>query len=150
MSDIDRSIVTLRLFGDDLDPEAVSMLLGARPTQSCRKGDEVGRDRTNGTPRLACTGSWRLSASDRAPEDIEAQVAEILLQLTDDLDVWASLARYEPDLFCGVFMGGSNDMLSLSAAVLRALGERGIALLLDIYDSDDAASARRAGNAESF
>lgn len=87
--------------------------------------------------RIAKTGSWRFHATERVPGDLDAQVSEILDQLTPDLGVWASLSRYEPDLFCGIFMASSNDGLPLSAKALLALGERGIALDLDIYDSSD-------------
>ena len=133
MGVIDHSVATLRFFGDDLVPEEITALLGASPTVSYRKGQElVGRK--TGIVRIAKTGSWRLSAARREPEDLEAQTLEILAQLTQDLKVWESLSRFQPDLFCGLFMGSSNDGLPLSAKVLLSLGQRGIALGLDIYD----------------
>ena len=135
MGAFDHSEVTLRFFGDDLVPEEVSALLGASPTVSYQKGQElVGRN--TGTVRIAKTGSWRLRATRREPEDVESQVFEILNQLTQDLGAWAVLAsRYEPDLFCGIFMRGTNDSLPLSARVLLALGQRGISLGMDVYDA---------------
>ena len=136
MGALDHSVATLRFFGDDLVPEEISALLGASPTDSCRKNQEVVGKNT-GTVRIAKTGSWRLSAARREREDLEAQVFEILDQLTPDTSVWESLARYEPDLFCGIFMASSNDGLPLSAKALLALGQRGIALGLDIYDAGD-------------
>ncbi|MCY1554049.1 hypothetical protein D9M68_905930 [compost metagenome] len=51
--------------------------------------------------------------------------------------VWKALSIYKPDLFCGIFMAGSNDGLPLSARALLALGQRGIALDLDIYANED-------------
>ncbi len=62
---------------------------------------------------------------------------ELLGQLTQDLSVWESLSCFRPDLLCGIYMGSSNDGLPLSAKALLALGQRGIALDLDIYDFDD-------------
>ena len=137
MGTIDHSVATLRFFGDDLVPDEISALLGASPTASCVKGQElVGRK--TGTVRIAKTGSWRLSATRREPEDLESQIFEILDQLCQDLRVWTAIsARYEPDLFCGIFMGGTNDRLLLSAKALLALGQRGICLDLDIYDAGD-------------
>jgi hypothetical protein len=38
-------------------------------------------------------------------------------------------------VFCGIFMAGGNDGLSLSANALLALGQRGIELDFDIYDA---------------
>ena len=134
MAEPHQSVATLRFFGDDLVPEEISELLGARPTESCCKGQEI-VGRNTGTVRIAKTGSWRLSAVDREPEDVEAQIFEILDQLTQDIDAWQMLSRYKPDLFCGVFMASSNDGLPLSAKALLALGQRGIALALDIYDA---------------
>jgi len=136
MGAIDHSIATLRFFGDDLVPDEISALLGASPTASCHKGQEIIGSKT-GVVRIAKTGSWRISAARREPEDLEAQIFEILDQLTQDLSVWESLFCYEPDLFCGIFMGSSNDGLPLSAKALISLGRRGIALGLDIYDVGD-------------
>jgi hypothetical protein len=139
MGAIDHSVATLRLFGDDLVPDEISALLGASPTVSHRKGQELIGSKT-GIARIAKTGSWRLSAARREPEDLESQIFEILGQLTQDLTAWESLARFQPDLFCGLFMGSSNDGLPLSAKALLALGQRGIALGLDIYDVGDQGS----------
>jgi hypothetical protein len=133
MSALDHSVATLRFFGDDLIPHDISALLGASPTAACSKDQEIFAMKT-GNVRIAKTGSWRLSAENREPEDLESQIFEILDQLTQDLNVWASLSHYEPDLFCGIFMKSSNDGLSLSAKALLALGQRGIALWFDIYD----------------
>ena len=135
MGQLNRSRASLPFFGEDLVPEEITALLGATPTESCRKGDDISR--RAGALRIAKTGSWRFHATERVPGDLDAQVSEILDQLTPDLGVWASLSRYEPDLFCGIFMASSNDGLPLSAKALLALGERGIALDLDIYDSSD-------------
>lgn len=133
MAAMERSVATLRFFGDDLDPAEVTVLLGAEPTVAIRKGDEQLGSKT-GTVRIAKTGSRRMSATPREPEDLESQIAEILSALTADPAVWYKLARYEPDLFCGMFMGSSNDGVTLSPASLLELGRRGIQLNLDIYD----------------
>jgi hypothetical protein len=135
MGVLDHSLATLRFFGDDLIPESLTALLGAAPTEACLKGQEL-FSRSTGKVRIAKTGSWRLNAERREPEDLEAQIFELLDKLSDDLSVWTSLSRHKPDLFCGIFMGSSNDGLPLSAKALLALGQRGIALDLDIYDFD--------------
>lgn len=132
----DHSLATLRFFGDELVPEEISGLLGASPTVSYQKGQELIGSRT-GIKRITKTGCWRLSAADRKPEDLESQIFEILQQLTQDLSIWASLARFEPNIYCGLFMGNRNDRTWLSSAALLALGQRGIALGLEIYDHDE-------------
>lgn len=136
MPAFDHSLVTLRFFGSDLLPDEISALLGATPTASYHKGQEL-KGSQSVVVRVARTGCWRLDAERREPEDLEAQIFEILDQLTGDLAIWASLARFRPDLFCGLFMGSSNDGVSLSPRVLLALGQRGIELGLDIYDAEE-------------
>ena len=135
MGAIHHSAASLRFFGEDLVPEEITALLGASPTRSCRRGDDTSTKA--GIVRIAKTGSWRLHAERREPEDLEAQVFELLDQLTPDLEIWASLSRYTPDLFCGIFMASRNDGFPLSAKALLALGERGIAMDLDIYSPDE-------------
>jgi hypothetical protein len=83
-------------------------------------------------------GIWMLEAEDREPEGMNGQVQELLGQLTSDLAVWKSIGKkYQIDLFCGIFLGGSNEGMTLSAACLAALGERGIEMGLDIYSGHD-------------
>lgn len=130
------SEATLRFTGDALNPDELTMLLGAEPSASCRKGQEL-IGRTSGVVRTAGTGFWRLSAARRAPADLESQVFEILGKLTADLSTWQSLSRYAPNLFCGVFMASGNDGMVMSSKMLLALGERGIELQLDVYDGQE-------------
>lgn len=135
MAVLARSRAALRVMGDDLEPAEITALLGAPPTASQRRGEElVGRR----TTRIARFGMWRLVADETEPADPDRQVAQILDQLTSDLPTWQALAsRFEIDLFCGWFLERSNEGISLSPATLRALGERGIELGLDIYSGDD-------------
>lgn len=133
-----RSQASLRVFGDDLDPADISQLLGAAPTKSALKGSEK-ICLISGKTRTAKTGSWHLSAVETAPENLNTQVVEILSCLTTDLEVWQQLSRdYQLDMYCGLFMGHWNDGMSLSVDTMLALGQRGIALNFDIYQSDKA------------
>ena len=133
MSALETSVVTLRVSGDSLVPSEITRLLGALATSVQTKGDEIVGQRT-GKRRIAKSGMWSLCAADREPEDMDAQIQELLSQLTTDLDVWREIAaKYQIDLFCGLFMETRNDGLSLSPDSLLALGERKIELQLDIY-----------------
>lgn len=136
MSAFEHSTASLRFSGEDLVPEEVSALLGASPTKSRIKGQEI-PVRDSGVSIIAKRGFWRLQAERREPEDLEGQIFERLAQVTQDLSVWASLSRFQPDLFCGLFMSSSNDGTLLSTKALIALGERGISLALDVYEADD-------------
>jgi hypothetical protein len=130
---IARTVVTLRLFGDDLDPAEVSALLKAEPTAASRKGDV--RISSSGREVISRTGSWRLNLEDRRPGDLNGQLEELFSQLNPDLSVWECLShRFQCDVFCGLFMEESNEGEELLATTLVALGARGLKLALDIYD----------------
>lgn len=126
-------MATLRIMGDDLAPEEITKLLGCPSTKSQAKG-EVIRGKNTHRERIANTGMWQLTASDREPEDLNGQVLDLLSKLTPDLIVWSAIRqRFKIDLFCGLFMKESNEGAVISPETLRFLGERGIELSLDIY-----------------
>jgi hypothetical protein len=133
LAGVAESKTTLRIFGDDLDPDEVSRLLGGIPTLSEKKGDAI--TKKSGT-RIARTGRWDLRAEPRSasPEDVDGQIAELLSKLTPDISVWKALAgKYKMDFFVGLFMKESNEGLVVSATTMKLLGERGISLGFDIY-----------------
>jgi hypothetical protein len=133
----DRSIVAFRIFGDDLVPSEVTALLGCEPTVAYSKGD-VRIGAKTGNRYVEKTGRWSLSAEDKRPEDISAQITEILNRLSKDPAIWDQLcAKFAMDFFCGVFMASSNDGLEFSPTILGELSARGISLGLDIYDLTD-------------
>jgi hypothetical protein len=124
MSAIEESTAALRIFGDGLIPEAISARIGAMPTSAYRKGDV---QQNRGGELIRKTGMWLLEASRKEPEDLNAQVAEILSRLTQDIAVWRAITQeFEVDLYCGLFMETTNNGLCLSASTLAALGDRGI------------------------
>jgi hypothetical protein len=145
MAQIRQSVVALRIIGDDLVPDEVTALLGTTPTRAVVKG-ETGKHIVGprvGDARVARSGMWTLNASDRQPEDMNSQIQEILSRMTDDLSVWQGIAkRFRVELFCGLWLTGSESGLTLSPQSLAALGERGIELGLCIYgDHEDETSA---------
>jgi Domain of unknown function (DUF4279) len=140
MAQVQRSAATLRISGDDLQPAEITRLLGCDPSAAQAKGDQI-IGRNTGSARIASTGMWRLVAFKREPEDLDGQITELLSKVTDDLNVWGSIARtYQLDLFCSLFMGGSNEGLSISPESMIALGLRHIELDLDLYGVDEAVS----------
>lgn len=126
----ENTTVTLRIWGDDLVPDEVSELLGQHPTNSERKGVQLGKHK-----RVAKTGGWRLSAPNRQDGNLNAQILELFDMVTDDFVIWDELKlKFELDLFCGVFMSSSNNGINLTASTLELLGQRGIKIGFDIYD----------------
>jgi len=131
MARLHRSVASLRICGDKLDPDEVSRLLGGVPSLTYRKGD-IKQSKIRDV--AGKSGAWMLNATEREPEDLDAQVDEILGQLTQDLTVWASLAEdYSMDLFCGFFMDQTDEGLEVSVKTLGALSDRGSKLGFCVY-----------------
>lgn len=137
-----RSVVSIGIFGDDLDPAEVTALMGCPPSKAGRKGEPLGNSRRRDRiiPRRP-VGAWILRADERRPADFGGQVRELLGRLTPDLAVWAGLsARFRMRIFCGVFMERFNEELGFTAEVVALMAQRGLRLQLDIYgpvDDDD-------------
>ena len=135
MSSISRSRAALRIFGEHLDPDEISALLGSRPTDSYSKGEV--RRTSSGHVVTRKAGMWSITASPREPEGLDDQVHEVLSGLSTDMAVWSTLnQKYRVDLFCGLFMEETNEGFSLSVATMSALAARGIEIGLDIYAPD--------------
>lgn len=137
---VERAKVTLRVIGDELDPDEVSNLLQCEPTSKAKKGDIVADD-GKGHQRVSPIGKWSLHSEE--PEDLalEEQVLKILSRVTEKYEVWQRLTQqYKVDLFCGVFLkeGSWNRGFSLSPTVLKELAERNLEIGFDIYSVPDA------------
>lgn len=131
MADLSKTAASLRIIGDDLDPQEVSRLLGKKADLARRKGTPT---QFAAGARVARTGSWTVNTDRREPGDLDRQIGELLAGTTDDLSVWRRLAgSYRVDLFCGFFMKEGNEGIAISPETLQKLGERRIALSLDIY-----------------
>jgi Domain of unknown function (DUF4279) len=140
MAKIRQSLVALRIIGDELLPDEITALVGTPPTRAVVKG-ETGKHIVGpkvGDVRVARSGMWTLDASDREPEDMNSQIHEVFSRMTDDLSVWQSITkRFRVELFCGLWLAGSESGMMLSPQSLAALGERGIELGLCIYRDDE-------------
>ncbi len=133
MTQISLSRASLRIVGDELLPDEITELLGCRPTRQQTKGEEIVVSKTGHT-QIALSGAWCLQAEKREPEDLDDQVCELLDKLSNDLAVWKEVSRrFDIDLFVGLFMNNVNEGSEVSSETLRKLGERGIALGLDVY-----------------
>lgn len=137
MAQVSRSKATLRLIGDKLQPQEISVLLGCEGTTMYSKGD-LKVVKRSGREYVCKSGHWSLAAKECKPEDLDGQVKEILDRLTDNIAIWEDLSqKYSIDLFCGIFMDKGNEGMNVSPKTLLELGSRGIVLSLDIYDGAD-------------
>ncbi len=137
MSVLHRSLATLRLSGDDLNPDEITKLLGCEPTRRQSKG-ELTESRHGLAPRIARYGAWRLEATAAEPANVDTQVAELLGKVSAEMSVWHDLTeRFHVNIFCGWFMNEGNEGIDLSPDTMLALGSRRLPLALDIYGADD-------------
>jgi hypothetical protein len=134
MAAMSESRVSVRFFGDELDPAELTELLGCEPSIQYKRGDthlSAGREYTRKW------GAWVVAAETRKPEAVDEQLTELFARMTQDLAVWRDLAsRFDGDVFCGLFMAESNEGFSISPATLEALASRALEIGFDIYDPD--------------
>jgi hypothetical protein len=134
---IARVRVSLRVFGDGLEPDEVSALLGSEPTRSHRKGDPLPGDRGS---RVEPTGAWILDSALSEKAEIEEHVEALLASVSNDCDEWSSLTdQYSASILCSAFLDQYNEGFEVSPRMSQALGERGLVIAFDIYSGDSEA-----------
>lgn len=128
---VDRFRITLRILGDQLDPDQVSDVLGMPPTSSARKGDPFPRK-----------GRWLLEIESKdcgQDVDVEDGIELLFSRLPSDPDFWASLTTaYNVDIFCGLFLTSANRGFGISAEVSKLLADRHLEIGFDLYFDPDA------------
>ena len=114
---IDEVTVSLRIFGEDLDPTEITNLLGCKPSSARRKGEIIPDKRYH---RVAKIGSWHLEGDASSSTTLEEQIRELLNKVTAELAVWKNLAsRFKVDIFCGVFFKNFNCKFELSPELMK-------------------------------
>ncbi len=128
---IDKITVSLRILGDDLDPDEISRLLAVSPTFSARRGDA--RETKRAILRQP-VGVWSFDIGKSSEWVLEDLIRSLLDRIQVPVETWQLLrTRYQIEMFCGLFLNDWNRGTNLSAGILGRLAERGIALSLDIY-----------------
>ncbi|MHA7840165.1 MAG: DUF4279 domain-containing protein [bacterium] len=134
MAAIARVRVSLRVFGDGLEPDEVSALLGREPSRSHRKGDPVRADRKGG---VEPTGVWILDSHLSEKCEIEEHVESLLASVSNDVDEWSSLTdQFSASILCSAFLDQYNEGFEISPRLSQALAERGLVIDYDIYSGD--------------
>jgi hypothetical protein len=132
---IDTVEVSLRLFGEGVEPDEITRLLGCQPTSSRRKGDVIPDKRYH---RVASKGIWLLQGQADSNVELERQVQSLLEIVTDDLSIWHDLTnRFQVDIFCGLFLNNVNRGFALSPELMKRLADRRIKIDFDIYSNVD-------------
>jgi hypothetical protein len=131
--------ITLRIIAEDLIPDDVSKLMGCEPDASQQKGKPVLRE-DGSVMRVARFGAWKLNLKPEDTDEWECAEAMMLVlrRLPSSIGLWHRLAkRYKVDFFVGLSMPSKNKGFVLSPAVMRYLGDRGIAVGFDVYYGDE-------------
>ena len=130
MAEVLSTCASLRIFGADLDPEKITLLLGCAPTRSERRGEMMGPKRNF----RARNGGWRLSLERGEGDCLSEQIARLLDATVAPPETWEEITReFRVDMFCGVWLDEPGQGLVVSPEAMRELGRRGIHLELDIY-----------------
>ena len=130
-----QSTASLRIFGDDLVPKKVSLLIGGQPTRWYCKGDI--KPLESGKQVVRKTGMWLRAVKEREPEDLDSQIAELFSGLTSDLNIWQTLStQFDVSIFTGFFMDKTNTGFCLSPETTNILSNRNIKIHFDIYSPD--------------
>ena len=133
MTEVSKTAVSLRFFGDELDPEEITELMGHAPDACHKKGESITNFHT-GNSHLAKQGHWRIEVDRTKPGDLDNQIQEILSKVTNDLAVWNKLTKkFQADIFTGIFLESENEGISLAPETLKLLSDRNLLIDLDIY-----------------
>jgi hypothetical protein len=126
---------SLRIVGNDLEPDEISQQLGLRPDQSHRRGDSrVGKSGARYAPYS--NGLWSFRSRAKPTDDLETHLMSLCDELQPLADVLDDLRTrgLELDVFAGVFGLDGNAVLRIGAATLSRLGQLGLELALDVYE----------------
>jgi len=152
---IARVRVSLRVFGDALEPDEVSALLGRQPSRSHRKGEgssSVSKSASSGSsteptseptleptsePTSEPTGVWILDSGLSGKAEIEEHVEALLSLVSNDSDEWASLtSRFSASILCSACLDEYNEGFEISPRLAQSLADRGLVIAFDIYSGD--------------
>jgi len=130
---VDSSSVSLCIYGESLDPDAVSDLLQTSPTTALRRGE-----RRNARSPESPRGVWILPVEGVAPDGPEQHLRQLLMRLPATPDTWATIrARYQARISVGIHMDSWNRGFAFSPDALRQVAIMGLELDFDIYANSE-------------
>ncbi len=128
---VDETHVCLGVYGDDLDPDEVTVILGREPTSSHRKGDQTKRG------FVQRRGVWLLDNDGTA--DPEELTCKLLDRLPKDEGTWVKLAkRYDVQLRFGLHLQRWNRGLDFTPQLVARMAKLHARIIFDIYGPGDA------------
>lgn len=132
--EVDESSVLLRFFGAELEPNAITDLLGISPTLAVRRG-EIRPDRPWSYP--VQKGCWLLECQ-RSPQTIDDHIKKLFADLPNDLTIWTKLsADYSAEIKCNLFLKRWCRATIIAADTIEAIAARRLGLHMDVYTPHD-------------
>ena len=130
MAVVERISVSLRIIGQDLDPDVITAWLGTSPSSSRRRGDTNMATRNGSAWK---SGAWFLNAETEG-ESLDALVRRVLAKVDSSPQTWARIHQaFDADLFCGLFLDGLNRGTHLESETAALIGKLGLTIEFDIY-----------------
>jgi Domain of unknown function (DUF4279) len=130
---IDKTTVTLAIYGADLEPDEITAILGCAPTHAHRRGAPGAPNRLPWS-----SGAWLLAVEGGVACSTEALLLSLLERLPQDPGPWAQIRkRFELRISLGLFLYDVNRGFILSPACLQRLLVTGATLWFDIYANLD-------------
>ncbi len=134
---IEEAGASLNIYGDDLDPDEITRLLGLAPTHSHRLGDRL---KPHSPPFR--TGCWTHRVEGAGPGDpADLALGSLLDRLPSEASFWAPLGqRYQIRIFFCIGFKGWNKAFTLSAGNVQRVARLGVRLDFDLYADDQTPS----------
>lgn len=131
---VDRTRLTLAIYGDHLDPADVTTKLGVQASSTHLKGERR-RERYRPNPHSA----WFLCIEGDAPRSLQDLIEELLQKLPPpNAAIWNELrSTYGVQLRIGIFMDAWNRGFVVSSEVLAKATHIANTFDFDIYASGD-------------
>lgn len=127
--------VEFRIYGKNLDPDAITTELGLQPSTLRNIGDSVG-------PKHFKHAEWVYDGSESDQpttwETLEDGLQFLLGRLNNVRDKLAQYRdRYDMVFWCGHFQSSFDGGPTLSPSLLKQLGDFGVSLFVDNYFSSE-------------
>jgi hypothetical protein len=135
---IESARASLSIYGEDLEPNEITRILGLAPTHGHRRGDRRGPKSPPAT-----MGFWGYGVDSKAPDEAAGDPADLVLgrlldRLPSDPALWARLVQqYRVRIFFCIGFEGYNQGFGLSARNIQRAAALGVPLDFDLYASDN-------------
>ncbi len=125
--------LTLQVVGDNVAPDEISLLLGVEASFASRKGET--RRTRGGRELIQPTGVWNITEPGFKGTEVAAAIEVFLGRFPTSAMVWKQIAIMgRVSLTVTIWFAEENGSAMLPPELLTTMSERGIGLLIDVWD----------------